>query len=141
MPKKRFAINNIAFSFFFLIVFLVAIPQTLNPTYAQTPPPPIPLGPPPAGLDDIEALFRRVIQVIVGLAFIALLVVLIISGIKFLTSGGEPKAVQSARDGVTWALLGILFLIIAWLVLQLISAFTGVEDLKKFNVKALCPPC
>src|SRR3989344_2623111 len=93
------------------------------------------LGPDAAGLTQIEAVFSRVISLFVGLAFVALFVVLVLAGIKFLTSGGDPKALQAARNTVTWALLGILFLVIAWLVLQLIAAFTGIEGLKTFDVK------
>lgn len=92
----------------------------------------------PAGLAQIESVFRNVIRVSIAGAFIALAVVLIISGIKFLTSGGDPKAIQAAGQSVTWALLGILFLAIAWLVLQLIASFTGIEALKVFDVGKLC---
>ena len=91
----------------------------------------------PAGLQQIEDVFRNVISVVVGLAFIVSLVMLIFAGIKYLTSGGEPKAIQAAHQTVTWALLGILFMAIAWLILQLIHNFTGI-DVTVFNVKALC---
>ncbi len=94
------------------------------------------MGPPEAGLTQIEDLFKQVISVSVGLAFIALVVMLVIAGIKFLTSGGETKALQSASMTVTWALLGILFLAIAWLILLLIKTFTGI-DVTTFNIKTL----
>ena len=97
-------------------------------------------GPDAAGLTQIEAVFSRVISLFVGGAFVALFVVLVWAGIKFLTSGGDPKALQAAGQAVTWALLGILFLAIAWLVLQLIAAFTGIDALKTFDVGKLCLP-
>lgn len=84
----------------------------------------------PAGVSQLQNLFERIIQLVVGGAFIVLVVVLIMAGIKFLTSGGEPKAIQSASMTVTWALLGILFLGLAWLILRLIEAFTGVPVTK-----------
>ena len=95
-------------------------------------------GPDAAGLAQIEAMFEQVISFIVPLAFVALFVVLVWAGIKFLTSGGDPKALEAARNTVTWALLGILFLAIAWLVLQLVAAFTGIDALKTFDVGKLC---
>mgnify|MGYP001607983188 CR=1 FL=1 len=94
------------------------------------------MGPPEAGLTQIEDTFKNAISVSVGLAFVALVVVLIWAGIKFLTSGGEAKALQSATQTVTWALLGILFLAIAWLVLLLIKIFTGI-DVTTFNIQVL----
>lgn len=90
-----------------------------------------------AGLTQIEEVFTNVISVVVGLGFIASLIMLIFAGFKYLTSGGEPKAVQAAHHTFTWALLGILFLAVAWLVLKLIFAFTGV-DVTLFNIRALC---
>ncbi len=95
------------------------------------------MGPPAAGLKEIEDVFKNVISVIVGLGFIAMLVMLIMAGIKYLTSGGEPKAIQAAHNTVTWALLGVVFMAIAWLILQLIRAFTGI-DVTIFDIKALC---
>lgn len=94
-------------------------------------------GPSPAGLAEIEKVVSSTISAVVGLAFIVSLVLLIWAGIKYLTSGGEPKAIQAAHQTVTWALLGILFLAIAWLILQLIQAFTGV-GVTIFNIRTLC---
>lgn len=96
------------------------------------------MGPPPAGLDQIESIFKNVVSVIVGLAFMTMLVLIVWAGIKYLTSGGEPKAVASAHQTVTWALLGIIFMAVAWLVLQLIRTFTGI-DVTVFNIKVLLP--
>ena len=96
------------------------------------------LGPCPAGLSEIETVFTNVISVVVGLGFITLLVMLVMAGIQYLTSGGEPKAVQAAHQTVTWAFLGIVFMAIAWLVLQLIKVFTGI-DVTSFNIRILNP--
>lgn len=112
------------------------------PAYAQSPFPscnPAKFDPEfcPAGLDQIAGTFQRFISISVGLAFVALLVMVIFAGYKYLASGGEPKAVSSAHQTLTWALLGIFFLAIAWLILLLIHALTGV-DVTIFNIKALC---
>lgn len=115
-------------SIVFLLLFL-SLPFTINhlplTIYAQTPNPS--LGPEPAGPADLEAAFSQIISVSVGLAFVALVFALVWGGIKYLISGGEAKAVQQARQTITWAILGIIFLIVAWLVLLLIEAFTGVK--------------
>ena len=94
------------------------------------------MGPDAAGLDQIEQVFSSIISAVVGIGFIALLALLVWSGIKYLTSGGDPKTVQSTHQIVTWALLGIVLMAIAWLVLQLIQAFTGLP-VTIFNIKTL----
>lgn len=95
------------------------------------------MNPNPAGLQEIENLFSRFITIIAGIGFIALLALLVSAGIKYMTSAGEPKAIQQAHMTVTWAILGIVFMAIAWLVLQLIEAFTGVR-VTFFDIKTLC---
>lgn len=95
------------------------------------------MDPKPAGLDQFEAMVGQLVSVIVGLGFVATLVMLIMAGFKYLTSGGEPKAIQAAHQTATWALLGILFLAVAWLLLQLIQGFTGIE-VTVFDIKTLC---
>jgi len=83
-------------------------------------------NPLPAGPQQLQEMLLRIIGLAVPLAFIILTVMLVIGGIKYLTSGGEAKSLQSAGQTMTWALLGILFLAIGWVVLRLIEAFTGV---------------
>lgn len=92
----------------------------------------------PAGLDQIEAVVGNVISVVVGLGFIAMLVFIVMAGFKYLTSGGEPKAIQAAHHAFTWAILGVVFMAIAWLILLLIENFTGME-VTVFNIKTLFP--
>lgn len=111
-------------------------PDVVGPTPTPTPAP-LNFGPPPAGLNEIGQVFSGVISVMVGLGFIAMLVLLLTAGFKYLISGGEPKAVQSAHYAMTWALLGLVFFVVAWLGLQLIENFTGVP-VTIFNIKALC---
>lgn len=102
---------------------------------------------PEAGLQQISDVVKRLVSVSVGGAFIAMFVLLVWAGIKYLTSGGEPKQIQAAHQIVTWALIGILFMAIAWLILQLIEVITGVKVtifdigvLCQFNSKDWCNP-
>lgn len=95
-------------------------------------------NPGPAGLVQLQELFQRIINISVSLAFFALFIMLVVGAIKLMTSGGEPKSLQSAGQTFTWALLGILFLAMAWLILRLIEAFTGVP-VTKFCIGFDCP--
>lgn len=90
-------------------------------------------GPPPANLADLQTLITRLIGLSVPIAFACVTVVLAVAGYRYLTSGGDSKAISSAHQAIIWALLGVLFLAIAWLVLLLIEAFTGVK-VTQFNL-------
>lgn len=101
------------------------------------------MGPDPAGIGYLQLLFQRAIQLAVAVAFIVLVIMLTVGGIKYLTSGGDSKGLQSASNTFTWALLGILFMVLAWLILLLIQNFTGV-NVTKFclgfpGVSTACP--
>lgn len=98
------------------------------------------MGPGPAGVQQLQELFIRIISLSAGLAFVVVLIMLIVTAIKYLVSGGEPKALNSANNSLTWTLLGIVFLVLAWLALRLIEAFTGV-GLTQFCIgfKPFCP--
>lgn len=95
------------------------------------------MGPEPAGISQIEALYERIVNISVGAAFVVLVIILVIAGIKYITSGGEAKAISAAHQTITWGLLGILFLALAWIILRLIAAFTGTPELLFFNLKIL----
>lgn len=118
---------------FFILIALFTINNSLliHPAYAADCDPNC-----PAGLDQIEAIFSNVVSVVVYLGFIVMLVLIVTAGFKYLTSGGEPKAIQSAHSTMTWALLGIVFFAIAWIILQLVQAFTGLP-VTFFNIKTL----
>jgi hypothetical protein len=87
-------------------------------------------NPGPAGLPQLQQIVVRMINLIVPLAFVALTIMLIYGGIRYLTSGGDQNSIKSAGQTVTWAILGILFLALAFVFLQIIKAFTGVDVIK-----------
>ncbi len=84
----------------------------------------------PAGILQLQILFTKALELVVPLAFVVLLIMLFYAGIRFIISGGDSKNLSEASKIITWALLGILFLVIAWLVLRLIESFTGVPVTK-----------
>lgn len=80
----------------------------------------------PACVSDIIPVLENIIKFLTPVAAIAFLLMLIIGAFKFLTSGGDPKGTASARSTLTYALLGVVLLIVAWLILLLVKSVTGV---------------
>ena len=87
-----------------------------------------------ATLRGLEGIFQNIITVVLGFAGIALFIMLIIGGFKFITSGGDPKAAESARNTLTSAIAGMVLLASAYLILRFIGVFTGaqVENFRVF---------
>lgn len=85
-----------------------------------------------AGVTQFQDTIARLISIASGLAIMAITVMFVYAGIKFITSSGDQKNIQAAQQTATWAVLGAVFLVMSWIVLLIIQTFTGV------NVTTLC---
>lgn len=77
-------------------------------------------------LKCFEAVFSRILGMIVSLAVLALFVMLVIGGFKYLTSAGDQKKTAAAQQTLTYAIMGVGLMAIAFLIFKLIEVFTGV---------------
>lgn len=76
---------------------------------------------------DLEIMVKNIIQVALTLGGIAVFVMLIVGGFKYLTSGGDPKQTASANSTITMAIVGLLAAIGAWFILKLLADLTGID--------------
>lgn len=84
-------------------------------------------------LKCLEAVFVNILRVAVSLVTLALFLMLLVGGFKFLTSGGDPKATESAKGTMTYAIVGLIVIIASYLILKTIEFFTGVS-LTEFTI-------
>lgn len=87
----------------------------------------------PAKISDLATVFENVVKYALGFAGIVLFILLIMGGFKYITSGGDPKAVEGAKKTLTSAIIGLVLILVSYLILVLITNITGV-DVTKFNV-------
>ena len=80
------------------------------------------------GFDFIQ-IIRAIIRFIVVAAFILAFVFLLIGGIKWITAGGDEKAIAGARGTITAALIGLVIVLVAFALIQLVETFFGVTIL------------
>ena len=83
-----------------------------------------------ATLSGLETVFGNVVGVIMALAAIVLFIMLLMGGFKYLTSGGDPKAVEAARKTLTYAIGGLVLIALSYLLLKFIYIFTGANVLE-----------
>lgn len=86
-----------------------------------------------AQISDLQTVFQNLVRSLLGFAGIALFVLLLVGGFKYITSGGDPKAVESAQKTITYAIGGLILILLSYLILVLIGAITGV-NVTEFNV-------
>ncbi len=86
-------------------------------------------------LRGLEDVFESVISLAIPLAAIVLFVLLIIGGFKYLTAGSNAGKVEAAQKTITYAILGMVLIALAYLILEFIAAFTGATYLRQFRIR------
>ena len=81
----------------------------------------------PPTLQNLEDVFANVVKIVLGIAGITFFILLLSSGFKFITSGGDPKALDGAKKTLTYAIGGLVLIIASYLILLLIKEITGVD--------------
>jgi hypothetical protein len=80
-----------------------------------------------ATVHGLECIVQIILNLAIRLAGITVFVMFLIGGFKYLTAGGDPKATQSAKNTLTYAIAGLVLIILSWFILRLISEFTGID--------------
>jgi len=75
----------------------------------------------------LEAMVANILNIIIGLAGVVLLLVLIGGGFGYITSGGDKEKTAKAKNTLTYAILGLVIILGAWLIIRLIEEFTGLN--------------
>lgn len=66
------------------------------------------------GCTDIPDCVRKLFDGIVKLAVPAATIFIIIAGFMFVTAGGDPKKLDTAKKTLTWTIIGVAIAIAAW---------------------------
>ncbi len=88
------------------------------------------------GVPTISCLgfvFANVVRTLLGLAGLGFFILLLVGGFKYITAGGDPKAIDSAQKTLTYAVIGLVVILLSFLILVLIRTITGV-DVTQFKV-------
>ena len=84
-------------------------------------------------IKGVECLFQNLISPIPALLALVAAGMIILAGIRLLTSGSDSKSTAAAWSTFTWAVIGLILLSVAWLILVLIKNFTG-ADVTTFTI-------
>src|SRR3990167_5401395 len=88
-----------------------------------------------SGLNNITIvnLISALIILVLIIAALVFLFMLILGGIRYITSGGDKAQTESARGQITAALIGLVIVFAAWAVINLVNLFFGV-NIMELNV-------
>ncbi len=86
-----------------------------------------PHGIPDPGTNGAQALIQWGITALIAVAVILALAFLLWNGLRWVTSEGDKAKVQSARQGITYAIIGLLVAFLAIFIINLIGGVFGVD--------------
>lgn len=78
-------------------------------------------------INNAVNVVRGIIQFILVIAFIAAFIFLLIGGLRWITAGGDEKAVSGARGMITAALIGLVIVLVAYAIIRLVEIFFNVN--------------
>lgn len=101
---------------------IVAFAGFTSPAFAAT----ITLSDPQYGATNIDTVIKSGISAIIVLAALIALVMLILGGINWMTSGGDKQKTEEAQKRITNAIIGLAIVAAAWAIYRLLlTVFLG----------------
>lgn len=86
-----------------------------------------------AKLTCLPAVFKNVITAIFIFVGAVAVILVIIAGFKFIFSGGDAKQVEGARNTLTYAVIGLVIVLLSFFIINIIGALTGAECITVFG--------
>lgn len=78
-------------------------------------------------ITDVGQLISAAVGTILILAALLAFVFLILGGLQWITSGGDKAAMETARNKITHAIVGLIIVGAAWAIMMLVQNFLGVS--------------
>ncbi len=86
-----------------------------------------------ATLKCLPVVFQYAVTGVLALVGTVAAIIIIISGIRFSTAGGDAKKIESAKKTITLAIIGILLVLLSFLIVTTIGRITGVTCITTFG--------
>lgn len=71
----------------------------------------------------IGGLASDILLILTSVSASLAVIFIVISGIKFVTSGGDPKKLASASGTLTYAIIGLTVTILAFVIMRIVQFF------------------
>lgn len=81
--------------------------------------------PPALRFESFGQLASDIVLILTTVAAVLSVFFIMIAGFKFVTSGGDEKKLASARNTITYAIIGIAVTILAFIILRVIQYILG----------------
>lgn len=80
----------------------------------------------------ISILFNNIVYAALTFGGLIAVIVIILSGYKMIFAGGDPKQLQTARNTLLYAVIGLLIIFLAAFIINIVAYLTGVNCINTF---------
>lgn len=81
-----------------------------------------------ARLTCLPAVLGNIISFALIASGVVALFFIIFAGAKLVTSAGDQKKVEGARKTLTWAIIGLVIILLAFFIVNFLGVLTGTEE-------------
>ena len=76
-------------------------------------------------IDGLVDIFKNVMELVFPLGGLVAVMMIVYGGYMWMIAGGDPNKTKQAQGTLTWAILGLVFLAVFGLLLDLVFDFLG----------------
>jgi len=87
-----------------------------------------------ATIQGAQCVIANIFSVAITFIGLAAFVMFVVGSFGYMLSGGNSKGTETARNTITFAVVGIVVALSAFIILNLIASFTGVDEVTRFEV-------
>jgi type IV secretory pathway VirB2 component (pilin) len=69
---------------------------------------------------NVDTLVKTIVQIISAVAGIVAVIMIIISGIKYITSGGDSTKITSAKNTLIYAIVGLVIVVLSQFIVHFV---------------------
>lgn len=85
-------------------------------------------------ISDLAKVIVRITYFLLGISGGITILYIVIGGFKYMMAGGDPKAVATARAHITFAIIGLVVILMAVVIVKIIGDLLGLNGLNVINI-------
>ncbi len=74
----------------------------------------------PAGQPSVQDTIQKVVTIMLALVAVISIIMIIIGGLKYITSGGDSGKVSSAKDTILYSVIGLVVALLAQVIVSFV---------------------
>lgn len=79
----------------------------------------------PVDINNFTVLYRTVVEGFFGIMGLVAILMIIVSGYRYMTAGGNEEQTHSAKNGLKYAVIGVAISLLAYVIVHSVGVFFG----------------